>query len=175
MRALLLTLLAVAWLEDGLLRRVVDARLLRHPATSLPWFLLAGTAIGGAALVGTRLGLLPWALALAMTGFALAPRRDDASPPSPAQARLLRLREAAPAAAGGVAACAVALAAGEVTSRHLAVIGATATLLLAARALFAPLQARLAASRLPAPWLAVPAPLLVALTLALSVAGLLPP
>jgi hypothetical protein len=175
MRALLLTLLAVAWLEDGLLRRFVDARLLRPAATALPWFLLTGVAILGAALAGSRFGLLPVALAVAMTGFTLSPGPLDAASATPARQRLQNLREAAPLAAGSIAAAALLLVDGGATARHLAGIAITVLLLSLARGAFPALQARLAASRLPAGWLAVPAPLLVAFVLALSVTGLTPP
>jgi hypothetical protein len=175
MRALLLTLLAVAWLEDGLLRRFVDARLSRPAATGLPWFLLSGAAILMAALAGPRFGLLPAALAVAMTGFTLAPGTRDAAPPTPARERLRRLREAAPLAAGLIAAAALLAVGGDATARQLAAVAVAVLLLSLARGAFPALQARLAASRLAPGWLAVPAPLLLAFALALSVTGLSPP
>jgi hypothetical protein len=175
MRALLLTLLAVAWLEDGLLRRFVDARLSRPAATGAPWFLLTGVAILGAAVAGPRFGLLPAALAVAMTAFALAPRAQDATPATPARARLRRMRESAPLAAGLIAAAALMAVGGDATAGQLAAVAVAVLLLSLARGVFPALQARLAASRLPPGWLAVPAPLLVAFALALSVTGLSPP
>lgn len=98
MAALLVLMLAAAWVEDGLLRRFVDPSLRRRALVDGAGFAFAGIALAACVLELLLQSPVPLAraalhaLALVLTGFALA--ADDAARPACPPWRLVR--EAAP-------------------------------------------------------------------------------
>lgn len=174
MAALLVLLLAAAWLEDALLRRVVDASLHRRALLDT-----AGSALAGSVLVACAVELmLPLpaplaraalhAFALVLTGCALA--AEDAVPPGTAKLRLLR--EAAPLVAAPAIAVAVGalLAVDDAGLRGAMLLAAWTGVLLFVRTIAPELDARIAVAGRAAPSLRSPR-LASAVLLALALLG----
>ncbi len=107
MTALLYILLAVAWLEDGLLRRVADPQLARQPLYGVTAWTVAGATLAATIVVARAANLPPmlqsWldALSLVVVGACLAPA-DRQKLPSVRSPVAGRMREWAPAGIGAV-------------------------------------------------------------------------
>ena len=148
MAALLVLLLAAAWLEDGLLRRWVDPSMHRRALVDRVGFAFAGIALAGCVLELALPFPLPvaraalHALALVLTGFVLA--ADDEPPASRPPWGLLR--EAAPLVVGPALAVAVGalLLAADFTLRSAMGLAAWTSVLVFVRTIAPVLEARIA-------------------------------